>query len=228
MDHPTLAGSVTTATDLLALSPVVPVVVIDDARRAVPLARALARGGVGVIEITLRTAAGLSAIERVAAEVPEIRVGAGTVTTAREVRDVARAGAQFIVLPGSPDRLLAAALDSGLPLLPGASTLTEMMRLREHGLTVMKFFPAEAAGGVRFLSAVAGPLPDLRFCPTGGITLLTAPRYLALPNVECVGGSWLTPNDVVAAQDWARIEFLAAEVSRLRANRPGEAEDSEV
>lgn len=225
MDTPMgrLASPVTTALDLLTISPVIPVVVIDEARQAVPLARALARGGVGVIEITLRTPAGLSAIERVAAEVPEIRVGAGTVTTATEVWDVARAGAQFIVLPGSPDQLLAAALDSGLPLLPGASTVTEMMRLREHDLTVVKFFPAEASGGVHFLSAVAGPLPNLRFCPTGGITLLTAPRYLALPNVGCVAGSWLTPRDAIAAEDWARIEVLAAEGSRLRPHRPGES-----
>lgn len=204
-----VASPIATAADLLAISPVIPVVVIHDAERAVPLARALARGGVGVIEITLRTPAGLSAIERVAAEVPEIRVGAGTVTTATDVRDAVRVGAQFIVLPGSPDRLLAAALDSGLPLLPGASTLTEMMRLREQDLTVVKFFPAEVSGGVRFLSDVAGPLPDLRFCPTGGITLDNAPTYLALPNVGCVGGSWLTPPDAVAADDWWRIETLA-------------------
>lgn len=204
-----VASPIATAADLLAISPVIPVVVIHDAERAVPLARALARGGVGVIEITLRTPAGLSAIERVAAEVPEIRVGAGTVTTATDVRDAVRVGAQFIVLPGSPDRLLAAALDSGLPLLPGASTLTEMMRLREQDLTVVKFFPAEVSGGVRFLSDLAGPLPDLRFCPTGGITLDNAPTYLALPNVGCVGGSWLTPPDAVAAEDWWRIETLA-------------------
>lgn len=205
----------TTAARLLATSPVIPVVVIKDARQAVPMAQALARGGVGVIEITLRTPAGLAAIERVAAEVPEILVGAGTVTTPTEVRNVTRAGAQFIVLPGSPDRLLAAAIESGLPLLPGASTLTEMMRLVEHELTVMKFFPAEVSGGVHFLSAVAGPLPHLRFCPTGGITLHNAPKYLALANVGCVGGSWLTPSDVVAAGDWGRIETLAAEASRL-------------
>lgn len=207
--------AITNAYDMLTISPVIPVAVIKDAEQAVPLARALAQGGVGVIEITLRTPAGLAAIERVAAEVPEILVGAGTVTTPEEVQKVTRAGAQFIVLPGSPDRLLAAALDSGLPLLPGASTLTEMMRLTEHGLSVMKFFPAEISGGVGFLSAVAGPLPDLRFCPTGGISLSTAPGYLALANVGCVGGSWLTPGDVVAAGDWARIEALATEASSL-------------
>lgn len=206
----------TTTAHLLATSPVIPVVVIKDARQAVPMAQALARGGVGVIEITLRTPAGLAAIERVAAEVPEILVGAGTVTTPMEVRNVTRAGAQFIVLPGSPDQLLEAAIECGLPLLPGASTLTEMMRLLEHGLTAMKFFPAEVSGGVHFLSAVAGPLPRLRFCPTGGITLDNAPQYLALANVGCVGGSWLTPSDAVAAGDWGRIETLAAEASCLR------------
>ncbi len=234
MDHPMghVASPVTSAAELLTISPVIPVVVIHDAQRAVPLARALARAGIGVMEITLRTPAGLSAIERVAAEVPEIRVGAGTVTTAADVGNVARVGAQFIVTPGSPDQLLAAALDSGLPLLPGASTLTEIMRLREHGLTVVKFFPAEVSGGVRFLSDVAGPLPDLRFCPTGGITLTSAPSYLALSNVGCVGGSWLTPHDAVAAGDWARIEILvrqchdalAVNASRLRSCRPATVE----
>lgn len=209
------ASPMTTA-HLMSISPVIPVVVIRDARHAVPLARALARGGVGIIEITLRTPAGLSAIEQVAAEVPEILVGAGTVTTTEEVRRVTAAGATFIVLPGSPDKLLAGALESGLPLLPGASTLTEMMRLLEHDLTAMKFFPAEVSGGVHFLSAVAGPLPDLRFCPTGGITLKTASTYLALANVGCVGGSWLTPDDAVAAEDWERVESLAAEAASLR------------
>lgn len=210
------SSTITSAAQLLRTSPVIPVVVIKDASRAVPLARALARGGVGIIEITLRTPAGLSAIERVAAEVPEILVGAGTVTTREEVRSVTAAGAKFIVLPGSPDKLLAAALESGLPLLPGASTLTEMMRLLEHDLTAIKFFPAEVNGGVHFLSAVAGPLPNLRFCPTGGITLENASTYLALANVGCVGSSWLTPHDAVAAQDWKRIEALAAEAARLR------------
>jgi len=208
--------AITSAADLLTISPVVPVVVIRDAEQAVPLARALVCGGVAVIEITLRTEAGLSAIERVAAEVPEIVVGAGTVTTPKEAAEVTRAGAQFIVLPGSPERLLSAAIDTGLPLLPGASTLTEMMRLTEHGLNVMKFFPAEPSGGVAYLSAVAGPLPQLRFCPTGGISVKTAPSYLALANVGCVGGSWLTPADAMAANDWERIESLAAEAATIQ------------
>ncbi len=195
--------------DLLAVAPVVPVVVVTDVDTAVPLARALARGGIGIIEITLRTEHGLAAIERVAAEVPEIVTGAGTVTTPAQVDAVRRAGAQFIVTPGSPPRLLDAALDSGVPLLAGASTMTEMLTLAERGLTAMKFFPAEASGGRAYLSAVAGPLPQLRFCPTGGISPTNAGDYLALANVGCVGGSWLTPADAVAAGDWDRIQALA-------------------
>jgi 2-dehydro-3-deoxyphosphogluconate aldolase/(4S)-4-hydroxy-2-oxoglutarate aldolase len=200
-----------TSPDLLALSPVIPVVVIDEAADAVPLARALARGGIAVMEITLRTPAGLRAIERVAAEVPETTVGAGTVTTPEEAEAARRAGARFLVTPGATDRLLAAALDTGLPLLPGASTLTEILRLREHGQRAVKFFPAEAAGGTAYLSAVAGPVPDVRFCPTGGITPANRARYLALPNVGCVGGSWLTPRAEMRAGNWAAIERLAAE-----------------
>jgi 2-dehydro-3-deoxyphosphogluconate aldolase/(4S)-4-hydroxy-2-oxoglutarate aldolase len=171
---------------------------------------------VGVIEITLRTPAGLAAVERVAAEVPEIEVGAGTVTSRELVEAVVRAGASFIVLPGSPDELLSAALDSGLPLLPGASTITEVMRLVERGQDVLKFFPAEACGGRDFLSAMAGPLPDITFCPTGGIGSANAASYLALQNVGCVGGSWLTPNDAMLAGDWGRIQTLAEQASRLR------------
>src|SRR4051794_29832249 len=186
-----------TGRDLLSISPVIPVIVVDDAADAVPLARALARGGVRIMEITLRTAAGLAAIERVAAEVPETTVGAGTVTTPDEADAARRAGAQFIVTPGATDRLLAAVLDTGLPLLAGAATLTEILRLREHGQQAVKFFPAEAAGGAAYLDAVAGPVPDVRFCPTGGITPGNAAQYLALPNVGCVGGSWLTPRTQV-------------------------------
>jgi 2-dehydro-3-deoxyphosphogluconate aldolase / (4S)-4-hydroxy-2-oxoglutarate aldolase len=204
-----------TGRDLLSLSPVIPVVVIDDVADAVPLARALARGGIAVMEITLRTEAGLGAIERVAAEVPETTVGAGTVTTPEEAAAAQQAGAQFIVTPGATDRLLAAVLDTGLPLLAGASTLTEILRLREHGQQAVKFFPAEAAGGAAYLSAVAGPVPDVRFCPTGGITPGNAASYLALPNVGCVGGSWLTPRADVRAGDWAAIERLAAGAATL-------------
>ena len=202
--------------DLLDLAPVVPVVVVDSVEQAVPLARALLAGGIPVIELTLRSAAGLGAIEAVASEVEGMVVGAGTVVTPEQVRQVQDAGAQFIVTPGSPPRLLEAALASGLPLLAGAGTLTEMLTLAEAGLEAMKFFPAEASGGRSYLSAVAGPCPQLRFCPTGGITPQTAADWLALPNVGCVGGSWLTPKDAVAQGDWARIEALAAEAAALR------------
>jgi 2-dehydro-3-deoxyphosphogluconate aldolase / (4S)-4-hydroxy-2-oxoglutarate aldolase len=206
-----------TGSDLLGISPVVPVVVLDDAADAVPLARALARGGVRIMEITLRTPAGLEAIERVAAEVPETTVGAGTVTTPEEVAAAVKSGARFLVTPGATDRLLAAALDTGLPLLAGANTLTEILRLREHGQQAVKFFPAEASGGAAYLKAVAGPVPDVSFCPTGGIGPANAAEYLALPNVGCVGGSWLTPAAAVRAGDWAAIERLAGEVATLAA-----------
>jgi 2-dehydro-3-deoxyphosphogluconate aldolase/(4S)-4-hydroxy-2-oxoglutarate aldolase len=206
-----------TGRDLLSISPVIPVVVIDDAADAVPLARALARGGVRIMEITLRTPAGLGAIERVAAEVPETTVGAGTVTTPEEADAARRAGARFIVTPGATDRLLGAVLDTGLPLLAGASTLTEILRLREHGQQAVKFFPAEASGGAAYLRAVAGPVPDVRFCPTGGISRANAAEYLALPNVGCVGGSWLTPGAAVRSGDWPAIELLAAEAATLAA-----------
>lgn len=206
-----------TASDVLGVSPVVPVVVVEDTATAVPLAQALLRGGVRVIEVTLRSAAGLDAIRAVAAEVPGMVVGAGTVLTPEQARAVTEAGAQFLVTPGSPPRLLEAVLETGLPLLPGAGTLTEMLTLAERGLEVMKFFPAEASGGRAYLSAVSGPCPQLRFCPTGGISLANAADYLALPNVGCVGGSWLTPHHAVAAGDWAQVERLAAQaVARLR------------
>ncbi|MEU4448670.1 bifunctional 4-hydroxy-2-oxoglutarate aldolase/2-dehydro-3-deoxy-phosphogluconate aldolase [Actinosynnema sp. NPDC050801] len=204
-----------TAADLLALSPVIPVVVVDDVEHAVPLAEALLRGGVRVIELTLRTPAALAAIERVAAEVPGIVIGAGTVTAPEHAEQAAKAGAAFLVTPGSTDRVLDAAEDTGLPFLPGAATVSEAMRLAERGLTSLKFFPAEAAGGVDYLKSIGGPLPGLRFCPTGGITPATAPNYLALPNVGCVGGSWLAPKDALAAGDWARVEELARAASAL-------------
>ena len=202
--------------DLLDVAPVVPVVVLRDVEHAVPLASALLRGGIGIIEVTLRTPAGLPGLARIAREVPGMVAGAGTVTAPEQVVAVREAGAQFLVTPGSPDHLLGAALASGLPLLAGASTVTEMMRLAAHGLTAQKFFPAEASGGREYLAAVAGPLPELRFCPTGGITAATARDYLALPNVGCVGGSWLTPRDAVEAGDWDRVEQLAAEAAALR------------
>ncbi|VVJ16746.1 4-hydroxy-2-oxoglutarate aldolase (EC @ 2-dehydro-3-deoxyphosphogluconate aldolase (EC [Amycolatopsis camponoti] len=200
----------TTGQDLLELSPVMPVVVIDDAEDAVPVARALLAGGIGVIELTLRTAAALSAIERVASEVPDIVVGAGTVTAADHAKQAADAGAKFLVTPGCTDAVVDACFETGLPFLPGASTVSEAMRLAERGLTALKFFPAEASGGVAFLKSIAGPLPSLKFCPTGGITVPSAPSYLALANVGCIGGSWLT-----SSLDFATIEKLAAEAAKL-------------
>ena len=205
-----------TGADVLEVSPVVPVVVIEELQQAVPLAQALLRG-----HRLDRGEPGLGAQGDLddgyaAAQVPGMVVGAGTVVTPEQVHQVRDAGAQFLVTPGSPPRLLEAALGSGLPLLAGAGTLTEMLTLAEAGLTAMKFFPAEASGGRAYLSAVAAPCPQLRFCPTGGITPDNAPDYLALANVGCVGGSWLTPKDAVAQGDWARIEALAAQAAGLR------------
>lgn len=206
-----------TSSELLELSPVLPVVVLENADDAVPVALALRAGGIGAVELTMRTPAALEAVTRVAREVPDIVVGAGTVTTPRQARQAADAGATFLVTPGCTDALLEGALDTGLALLPGVATVSEAMRLAERGLDVLKFFPAEASGGVQALRAIAGPLPWLRFCPTGGITADTASRYLALPNVGCVGGSWLTPPEAVAAKDFALIETLARQARTLRA-----------
>lgn len=205
-----------TGHDVLELSPVLPVVVVDDAADAVPLAKALVAGGIRAIELTLRTPVGLAAIERVAAEVPDIVVGAGTVVTAEQAKQAVDAGAAFLVTPGCTDRLLEAVSGTGLPFLPGVSTVSEAMRVAEHGITALKFFPAEASGGVAYLKALGGPLPQLRFCPTGGISIENAPKYLALSTVGCVGGSWLTPADAVASGDFGRIEQLAREAAALR------------
>ncbi|MBP2704122.1 bifunctional 4-hydroxy-2-oxoglutarate aldolase/2-dehydro-3-deoxy-phosphogluconate aldolase [Microbispora sp. RL4-1S] len=201
---------------LLDLAPVVPVVVVDDAATAVPMARALVAGGLPLIEITLRTEAALEAVRRIAAEVPDAVVGAGTVRTADDVTAAVEAGSRFLVSPGTTPGLLAAMLASGVPFLPGVATATEAMTLAERGVRELKFFPAEAAGGVGYLKSLGGPLPDVRFCPTGGITPATAASYLSLPNVACVGGSWLTPADALAQGDYARVEKLAAEAAALR------------
>ncbi len=202
---------------LLSLSPVIPVVVVYDTDEAVGVARALVDGGVPIIELTLRTAVGLEAIRRIAAEVPEIVVGAGTVVSPDQAAQAAQAGAQFLVSPGSTDRLLDAMAETGLPHLPGVSTVSEVLALLEVGYRELKFFPAEAAGGMAFLKALHAPVPLARFCPTGGITEATAASYLALPNVGCVGGSWLTPSDAVASRDWARVRALAAATTDLKA-----------
>lgn len=201
---------------VLDLAPVVPVVVLEDAADAVPLARALVAGGLPAIEVTLRTAAAPDAIKAIAAEVPDALVGAGTVISARNVSDTVAAGARFLVSPGWTDTLLDAMKASGVPFLPGVSTTSEVVALLERGVTEMKFFPAEAAGGTAYLKALSAPLPQARFCPTGGISLASAPSYLALSNVGCVGGSWMVPADAVAAGDWARVERLAAEAAALR------------
>lgn len=201
---------------LLDVVPVVPVVVVDDVATAVPLARALVDGGLPAIELTLRTPVALDAIRAIAAEVPEILLGAGTITTPAQAEEAVAAGAGFLVSPGTTPALLAAMAATGVPFLPGTSTVSEVLTVLEAGRTEMKFFPAEAAGGAPYLKGVAGPLPQARFCPTGGITAATAPAYLALPNVGCVGGTWITPTDAVAAKDWARISGLAAEAAALR------------
>ena len=201
---------------LLDLAPVVPVVVIEDAANAVPLARALVSGGLPAVEVTLRTPAAPDAIRAIAAEVPDAVVGAGTVITPEQVRESVAAGARFLVSPGWTDVLLEAMRASGVPFLPGVSTTSEVVALLERGVREMKFFPAGAAGGTAYLRALAGPLPQARFCPTGGIGPNDAPDYLALPNVGCVGGSWMLPADAVAARDWGRIEALAREAAGLR------------
>ncbi|MFJ2375107.1 bifunctional 4-hydroxy-2-oxoglutarate aldolase/2-dehydro-3-deoxy-phosphogluconate aldolase [Streptomyces sp. NPDC087769] len=201
---------------VLDLAPVVPVVVLEDAADAVPLARALVAGGLPAIEVTLRTAAAPDAIRAIVAEVPDAVVGAGTVISGRNVSDTVAAGARFLVSPGWTDRLLDAMKASGVPFLPGVSTTSEVVALLERGVTEMKFFPAEAAGGTAYLKALSAPLPQARFCPTGGISLASAPSYLALPNVGCVGGSWMVPADAIAAKDWARVERLASEAAALR------------
>ncbi len=200
---------------VLSLAPVVPVVVLDDVAHAVPVARALVAGGLPVIELTLRTPVALEALAAIAAEVPEITVGAGTVLTPGQVDQAVEAGAQFLVSPGATPTLLGAMGASGVPFLPGTATVSEVMAVLESGVTEMKFFPAEASGGAAYLRSIASPVPVARFCPTGGITAATAASYLALPNVGCVGGSWLTPSDALAAQDWDRVTTLAREAAAL-------------
>ncbi len=202
-------------TSLIDLVPVIPVVVVDDLDHAVPVAEALVAGGVPVIELTLRTPVALEAIHRISQEVPEILVGAGTIVEPHQAKEAAAAGAQFLVSPGSTPSLLDAMNDSGLPHLPGVATVSEMLTLLEQGYREMKFFPAEASGGAAFLKAVASPLPAARFCPTGGISTGNARDYLSLGNVGCVGGSWLTPPDVLAAGDWGRVTELALATSGL-------------
>ena len=204
-----------TPESLLSLAPVVPVVVLHDLAHAVPVARALVEGGLPVIELTLRTPVALDAIAAIAAEVPDIVVGAGTVVTPRQVAQARDAGAEFLVSPGCTPTLLREMVGCGLPFLPGTATVSEAMTVLEAGLTEMKFFPAEASGGAAYLASIASPLPAARFCPTGGITATTASSYLSLPNVGCVGGSWLTPKDALAEGAWDRVTALAREAAAL-------------
>ena len=200
--------------DAIHAAPVIPVIVIDDASIAKDLGTALVAGGLPVLEITLRTTAALDAIREMS-DIKGAYVGAGTVLTESQASAAKQAGATFAVSPGATDMLLQGCLDQDLPLLPGATSASESMRLLERGYTFQKFFPAEAAGGANFLKSLASPLPQITFCPTGGVSVKNAMDYLSLPNVKCVGGSWVVPKDLVAAKDWSGIQALAAEASKL-------------
>ena len=203
------------AESLLGRVPVIPVVVVHDLAHAVPLARALVAGGLPMIELTLRTPCALEATRLIADEVPEILVGVGTVVEAAQVDLAAEAGAQFMVSPVCTPALRAAMRASGLPTLVGVSTASETIAALDDGFQELKLFPAEAVGGAAFLAALAGPLPQATFCPTGGITRATAAKYLALPNVGCVGGTWITPDSAVLTGDWQRIVDLARDAASL-------------
>src|SRR4051812_7206313 len=204
-----------TLLDIMRTSAVIPVIAIDEPEHAVPLARALVAGGIRVLEVTLRTKHGLAAIKAMS-EVEGAIVGVGTLTQPEEFAAARDAGAVFGVSPGLASALIAAAKSSGLPLLPGVMTPSEVMAAREHGFRQLKLFPAVPAGGIGMLKPIARPLPDITFCPTGGISQETASQFLALKNVACVGGSWLTPKDAIAAGDWQRITDLAKAASGLR------------
>ncbi len=204
-----------TALQVMQDSPVIPVIVLTDARQAVLLARALVAGGIRMLEVTLRTPQALACIEAIARDVPEAVVGAGTVRSALDVQACAMAGARFLVSPGYTHAVAQACRDAGLPLLPGVATGSEIMMAQEGGLSQLKFFPAMQAGGAAMLKAWGGPFGDVRFCPTGGVTAANAAELLALPNVECVGGSWLTPPDALARGNWAQVTALAFQACRL-------------
>jgi 2-dehydro-3-deoxyphosphogluconate aldolase / (4S)-4-hydroxy-2-oxoglutarate aldolase len=208
--------TIKTTLDLAGFGPVIPVIVLERVEHAVPLARALVAGGVRVLEVTLRTPAALACMEAIARTVPDAVLGAGTLRSAADVRAAKDAGCVFGVSPGYTAEIGAACREAGLPLLPGVATASEVMAANADGLTFLKFFPATQAGGIPMLKALAGPFPDVAFCPTGGITPETAPQFLALPNVKVCGGSWLTPGEAVNAGDWARITALARAASALR------------
>ena len=210
-----MAGQSSAMAEIMAMAPVVPVVVLEDLKTAIPMAEALVSGGLPVIEVTLRTPVGLDAIYQISREVPKAVVGAGTVNRPEQLVDALEAGSRFIVSPGATPSLVYAASSAAVPYLPGAATASEMLALLEEGISHQKFFPAEASGGVPALKSFASPLPEVTFCPTGGITEKTAPDYLALPNVACVGGSWVTPSKLVKAGDWEGIEKLARAAAKL-------------
>ncbi|HWO99856.1 MAG TPA: bifunctional 4-hydroxy-2-oxoglutarate aldolase/2-dehydro-3-deoxy-phosphogluconate aldolase [Methylococcus sp.] len=205
--------------EIVALTRVMPVIVVERPEDAVPLARALVDGGIHVLEITLRTAAGLEAVRSIRREVPDAIVGVGTITTPAQLYASIDAGAQFGVSPGTTAKLFDAILESRLPFLPGVATTSEVMQAVERGLSVLKFFPAVAAGGIRMLESFFGPFPEVRFCPTGGINVDNAPDFLRLPNVVCVGGSWLTPKPLIADGNWEEITRLARQAVALAASR---------
>jgi 2-dehydro-3-deoxyphosphogluconate aldolase / (4S)-4-hydroxy-2-oxoglutarate aldolase len=205
-----------TSLEVMTDAPVIPVIVLTEAAHAVPLARALVAGGIRMLEVTLRTPAALACIEAMARDVPDAVVGAGTVRSAADAQAAAMAGARFAVSPGYSHALGHACHDLALPLLPGVATGSEIMAAQEDGYTALKFFPAMQAGGVAMLKAWQGPFSDVTFCPTGGITATNAPEFLALANVVCVGGSWLTPADAIARGDWAAITQLALQAVSLR------------
>jgi len=209
-------GAQLTALDVMRDAAVIPVIVLEDVAQAVPLARALVEGGIRMLEVTLRTKAALACIEAIAREVPQAVVGAGTVRNAADASAAAAAGARFAVSPGYTTAVGDACRTIGLPLLPGVATGSEVMAALDGGYTELKFFPAQQAGGAAMLKAFGGPFQDVRFCPTGGVSPANARDYLALPNVVCVGGSWLTPVESVRDGDWARITQLARESAQLR------------
>ena len=203
--------------EVVNAAPVIPVIVLEDVAHAVPLARALLAGGLTVLEVTLRSDAALPGIRAIARELPQARIGAGTVLSVDDLTAAREAGAHFTVSPGSTPALLESGRTCGLPFLPGVMTPSEVAMALAAGYDTLKFFPAAQAGGVEMLKALAGPFPQVKFCPTGGISLATAPDFLALPNVSCVGGSWITPAASVRASDWASITRLAQQACRLRA-----------
>jgi 2-dehydro-3-deoxyphosphogluconate aldolase/(4S)-4-hydroxy-2-oxoglutarate aldolase len=204
-----------TIKEIMNVSPIVPVMVINNVEHAVPLAHALVKGGLKVLEITLRTPAALEAITRIKAEVPDAIVGAGTIINIETLNKAIEAGAEFIVSPGTTDTMIDAALATGVPLLPGVANPSEAMRLLEKGITEMKFFPAEAAGGVPMLKSIGAPIPQITFCPTGGISQKNVKDYFSLPNVACVGGSWMCAANLVDSENWDEITRLSAEAIEL-------------